>query len=213
MKRIFGFTVALCIMAVAAHAAIIQDFEGSGAMGVVAAWGSNHPWTAGRSSGGVPSGSYYGRCERSPGRQGESIYGIGTGVSTSTDLTLSGYMRTHPDKSWAGDPANWCWYELDYAWGNHDSQWCMDNGGHQRAGDLYAGVELIRDLFSSDDHRIRERRQFRIDAEIFVQACVAVPVRDQCMNHGHVAGDRRECGQFASCIRIGDGSDIRAQRV
>lgn len=129
MKKVLGFVLALTFaIGFSADATVLQDFEGSGQLGVDAGWGTASYFTAGRASGALVVGAY-GRCDRSAALQGESIYGVGTAIGLGGNYLLSGWMRCQPDKPWAGDPANWCWYELDYAWGNHDSAWCRDNGG------------------------------------------------------------------------------------
>jgi hypothetical protein len=132
MKKVLGFVVVLTFaIGFSADAVIIEEFEAAAGYGVYAPWGDTNTFTGARGSVPLAGHGNYARINRSGGSaQGESTFGIGTAVTPAHDLRLLGYMRMQPDKTWGGGSAgNWAWFELDYAWGDHDSQWCADNGG------------------------------------------------------------------------------------
>lgn len=93
-----------------------------------ATWGLQTVWTLGRASAPMAADDCYGRATYTGGNAGESIAGEGFAVNTGTTYTVSFYARQRPDRVWAEPFTGICWFEVVYAWGDHDSAWVRDVG-------------------------------------------------------------------------------------
>lgn len=138
MRTALGFVVGLGLaVSFSAQAVEVEGFDngppctGGGLLwdATAATWGDQIAWTLGRASFPMAPDDCYGRATFSPLLSGEAIAGKSFAVSTGTGYMVSFYARHRPDRDWADPgPEGICWFEVDYAWGDHDSVWVRDVG-------------------------------------------------------------------------------------